>query len=91
MDEEQGYSGVFYIMLIIGIIGVLGFFIVAAGAAEPELPPRPGDDGVTWDDAFDWYHRNRDKCGSLKQLAALVAYDFGTVRNRHAEYQAQRK
>lgn len=33
MDEEQGYSGVFYIMLIIGIIGVLGFFIVAAGAA----------------------------------------------------------
>jgi hypothetical protein len=22
MDEEQGYSGVFYIMLIIGIIGV---------------------------------------------------------------------
>ena len=32
MDEE-GYSGAFYVMLIIGIIGVLGFFVVAAGAA----------------------------------------------------------
>lgn len=31
--EEQGYSGVFYLMLIIGIIGLLGFFMVAAGAA----------------------------------------------------------
>lgn len=33
MEEEGGYSGIFYVMLIIGIIGVLGFFIVAAGAA----------------------------------------------------------
>ena len=31
--EEGGYSGTFYVMLIIGIVGVLGFFIVAAGAA----------------------------------------------------------
>lgn len=30
--EEQGYSPVFYFMLIIGIVGVLGFFMVAAGA-----------------------------------------------------------
>jgi hypothetical protein len=33
MEEESGYSGTFYVMLIIGIIGVLGFFMVAAGAA----------------------------------------------------------
>lgn len=33
MMEDEGYSGLFYVMLIIGIIGVLGFFIVAAGAA----------------------------------------------------------
>jgi hypothetical protein len=31
--QEEGYSGIFYVMLIIGIIGVLGFFVVAAGAA----------------------------------------------------------
>ena len=30
--EEQGYSGIFYVMLILGIVGVLGFFMVAAGA-----------------------------------------------------------
>lgn len=33
MEEGSGYSGIFYVMLIIGIVGVLGFFIVAAGAA----------------------------------------------------------
>ena len=33
MMEDEGYSGLFYVMLIIGIIGVLGFFVVAAGAA----------------------------------------------------------
>lgn len=32
MEDERGYSGVFYAMLIIGIIGILGFFMVAAGA-----------------------------------------------------------
>lgn len=31
--EDQPYSSLFYVMLIIGIVGVLGFFIVAAGAA----------------------------------------------------------
>jgi hypothetical protein len=35
MDEhEDGYSGMFYIMLIVGIIGVLGFVLVAAGAGS---------------------------------------------------------
>lgn len=33
MEEESGYSGLFYVMLILGIVGVLGFFMVAAGAA----------------------------------------------------------
>jgi len=32
MEDEGGYSGIFYVMLIIGIVGVLGFFVVAAGA-----------------------------------------------------------
>lgn len=32
MDDEGGYSGIFYVMLIIGIVGILGFFMVAAGA-----------------------------------------------------------
>lgn len=29
---EEGYSPLFYIMLAAGIVGILGFFIVAAGA-----------------------------------------------------------
>lgn len=34
MDEEQGgYSDLFYVMLVIGIIGVLGLLVVASGAA----------------------------------------------------------
>ncbi len=32
MENEEGYSGIFYVMLIIGIVGVLGFVVVAAGA-----------------------------------------------------------
>lgn len=31
-EEEEGYSKLFYVMLIIGIIGVVGFVIVAASA-----------------------------------------------------------
>ena len=34
MHEQEGYSGVFYIMLIVGIVGVLGFVIVAATAGS---------------------------------------------------------
>lgn len=36
MDNQgnlTGYSGLFYVMLILGIIGVIGFLIVASGAA----------------------------------------------------------
>lgn len=36
MDEE-GFSSLFYVMLLLGIIGVLGFFMVAAGAAGGAL------------------------------------------------------
>jgi hypothetical protein len=32
MEEEGGYSGIFYVMLIIGIVGVLGFFVGVGGA-----------------------------------------------------------
>ena len=34
MDEKDGYSPMFYIMLIVGIVGVLGFILVAAGAGH---------------------------------------------------------
>lgn len=35
MNEQQdGYSGMFYIMLIVGIVGVLGFVLVAAGGGQ---------------------------------------------------------
>ncbi len=45
MDEQdEGFSNVFYIMLVLGIIGVLGFLFVAAGAAAgaDEQPPISG-------------------------------------------------
>ncbi len=29
---NDGYSGLFYLMLFVGIVGVLGFVLVAAGA-----------------------------------------------------------
>ena len=32
MMEDEGYSGAFYVMLIIGIIGVLGFLLVCGAA-----------------------------------------------------------
>ena len=32
--NQNGYSSLFYIMLILGIIGVIGFIIVATGAAS---------------------------------------------------------
>lgn len=45
MDEQNdGFSSLFYIMLILGIIGVIGFVFVAAGAAAgaDEEPPISG-------------------------------------------------
>jgi hypothetical protein len=30
--DEQPYSPIFYVMLLLGIIGLVGFFMVAAGA-----------------------------------------------------------
>ncbi len=32
--EDNEYSSMFYIMLIVGIVGVLGFVLVAAGAGS---------------------------------------------------------
>mgnify|MGYP007132432374 FL=1 len=35
MDEQNdGYSGLFYVMLVVGIVGVLGFVLVAAGGGR---------------------------------------------------------
>ena len=31
MEDNDGYSGLFYFMLLVGIVGLLGFVIVAAG------------------------------------------------------------
>lgn len=33
MNDPEGYSPIFYLMLVLGIVGLLGFFLVAAGAA----------------------------------------------------------
>jgi hypothetical protein len=33
MEEDSGFSNLFYIMLVLGIIGIIGFLVVAAGAA----------------------------------------------------------
>ncbi len=32
--DGDGYSGMFYIMLVVGIVGLLGFVLVAAGAGS---------------------------------------------------------
>ncbi len=34
MEEQDGYSSMFYLMLVVGIIGVLGFVFVAVGAGS---------------------------------------------------------
>lgn len=33
-EPQDGYSAMFYIMLILGIVGVLGFVLVAASAGS---------------------------------------------------------
>ena len=33
MDKGNGFSNLFYVMLVIGIAGVIGFLAVAAGVA----------------------------------------------------------
>lgn len=32
-DDEDGFGAIFWLMLCLGIVGVIGFFVVAAGAA----------------------------------------------------------
>lgn len=34
MEDQDSYSGMFYVMLIVGIIGVIGFVAVVAGAGN---------------------------------------------------------
>jgi hypothetical protein len=31
MGEQEGYSELFYVMLVLGVIGAIGFVLVAAG------------------------------------------------------------
>jgi hypothetical protein len=33
MEEQQGYSTLFYFMLAVGVLGMLGFVMVAIGGA----------------------------------------------------------
>jgi hypothetical protein len=33
MEEQQGYSALFYFMLAVGVLGMLGFVMVAIGGA----------------------------------------------------------
>lgn len=33
MNNNEGYSPIFYVALILGVVGLLGFVLVAAGAA----------------------------------------------------------
>jgi hypothetical protein len=33
MEEQEGFSALFYVMLLLGIVGVLGFVLVAAGGS----------------------------------------------------------
>ena len=32
--QGEGHSSLFYVMLVLGIVGVLGFLVVAAGAGN---------------------------------------------------------
>jgi hypothetical protein len=32
MDEEKGYSGIFYVMMALGIIGLVGMLSIAMSA-----------------------------------------------------------
>jgi len=31
-DQEESHSGLFFLMLLLGIVGMVGLFMVAAGA-----------------------------------------------------------
>jgi hypothetical protein len=62
----------------------------AKAKIEVSDPPLPGLDGVKWDDFFDWWYREgRLQYPLLKDLPELIARDYGTIKNRHAEYKAQ--
>lgn len=52
-------------------------------------PPRPGEDGKTWDDVFSWYYQNRAACPTLRDLAKMIVFAYGHVRREHAKWKAQ--
>lgn len=36
-DPEEGFSSLFYLMLLLGIVGLVGFLFIAGGAASGAL------------------------------------------------------
>ena len=39
MESDSGYSKLFYVMLVLGIVGVVGFLMVAVGAGVGAFSP----------------------------------------------------
>lgn len=60
------------------------------GAPLPDMPPKLGTDGSTWDDLFDWWYRGgRVEFPTLKEVAGLVGMSSKTVYNHHSNYKAE--
>jgi len=39
MQDKSGYSNLFYIMLILGVVGLIGFLVIAVGAGVGGFSP----------------------------------------------------
>ena len=39
MQDKSGYSNLFYIMLVLGIVGLIGFLVIAVGAGAGGFSP----------------------------------------------------
>jgi len=39
MQDKSGYSNLFYIMLVLGIVGLIGFLVIAVGAGLGGFAP----------------------------------------------------
>ena len=39
MEGKSGYSTLFYIMLVLGIVGLIGFLVIAVGAGVGSFTP----------------------------------------------------
>lgn len=56
--------------------------------ADNSPMPRPGDDGATWDDLFDWLYARKPEWTDLDLIviADMIGFAHGTVRNEHSKY-----